>query len=252
MLPVLYQGRALPLAGRVRQGQQGHVPAALHSAVVEQVHDLLPPAAQVVMLGDGAFDGTALQHTLQAYGWAYVVRTGSHSTVLGDGEQCRCEPVGACRKPGTRVALRDVHVTEATYGPVLCLCCWAKGSKEPLAWLTPMTSADEACRLYAKRFRSATVFSDQKSRGFSRHTSPLAEPTRLLRLLMAACLAYMWMIPLGALCEQDGWGRLIHRGDRCDLRLFQLGLRLLDYLWNEDGTIPVAFYIAIETLKSVR
>jgi len=47
---------------------------------------------------------------------------------------------------------------------------------------------------------------------------------------------------LGALCVQDGWINLIHRGDRCDLSLFQLGLRRLDYLLNEGFTIPVAFY----------
>jgi len=90
-----------------------------------------------------------------------------------------------------------------------------------------------------------TFFSDQKSRGFHLHKSHLAAPTRLTRLLMAACLAYIWIIYLGALCEQDGWVSIIHRGDRCDLSLFQLGLRLLDYLLSEDYTIPVAFYISI-------
>ena len=54
-----------------------------------------------------------------------------------------------------------------------------------------------------------------------------------------------WSIYRGALCEQDGWGSIIHRSDRGDLSLFQLGLRLLDYLLNEDFTIPVAFYISI-------
>ena len=62
---------------------------------------------------------------------------------------------------------------------------------------------------------------------------------------MAACLAYIWIVYLGALCEQDGWVRIIHRGDRCDLSLFQLGLRLLAYFLNEDVMIPVAFYITI-------
>ena len=42
-------------------------------------------------------------------------------------------------------------------------------------------------------------------------------------------------------------GRIIHRGNRCDLSLFQLGLRLLDHLLNEDRAIPVAFYVSIET-----
>ena len=183
----------------------------------------------------------------RTYHWSYVVRTGSHITVLWDGERFRCETVAACIKPGTLVALTDVRVTEAAYGPVMLLCCWAKGYKEPLYLLTNMASADEACRLYAKRFRIETFFSDQKSRGFHLHKSHLADPTRLARLLMAACLAYIWIIYLGALCEQDGWVSIIHRGDRCDLSLFQLGLRLLEHLLNEDRAIPVAFYVSIET-----
>jgi hypothetical protein len=138
-----------------------------------------------------------------------------------------------------------VRVTAAAYGPILLLCCWAKGYKDPLDLITHVASADEACRWYAKRFRIETFFSDQKSRGFHLHKSPRAEATRLSRWLMAACLAYIWIVYLGALCEQDGWGRIIHRGDRCDLSLFQLGLRLLDYLLNEGCTIPVAFYISI-------
>ena len=53
------------------------------------------------------------------------------------------------------------------------------------------------------------------------------------------------MIYLGAVCAQDGWMTVIHRGERCDLSLCQLGLRLLDHLLNEGFTIPVAFYIVI-------
>lgn len=99
--------------------------------------------------------------------------------------------------------------------------------------------------MYAKHCRIETFFSDQKSRGFHLHQSHLSDPTRLARLLIAACLAYIWIIYLGALCAQDGWRRLIHRGDRCDLSLFQLGLRLLEYLLNEDRAIPVAFYVTM-------
>ena len=245
MMHVVYKGRALPLAWQVRQGKKGHFPEDLHIALVKQVHTLIPLGASVVLLGDGEFDGTTLQHTLQDYHWSYVVRTGSNITVLWDGERFRCETVAACIKPGTLVELTDVRVTEAAYGPVMLLCCWAKGYKEPLHLITNMASADEACRLYAKRFRIETFFSDQKSRGFHLHQSHLSDPTRLSRLLIAACLAYIWIIYLGALCEQDGSISLIHRGDRCDLSLFQLGLRLLEYLLNEDRAIPVAFYVRI-------
>jgi len=245
MMHVAYKGRALPLVWQVRKGKKGHFPEDMHITLVEQLHDLIPTGARVVLLGDGEFDGTRLQQKMQEYDWSYVVRTGSHITVEWDGDRFRCETVAACIKPGTLVALRDVRVTEEAYGPLMLLCCWAKGYQDPLYLLTNMGVADEACRLYAKRFCIETFFSDQKSRGFHLHKSHLSDPARLTRLLMAACLAYIWIIYLGALCEQDGWVSIIHRGDRCDLSLFQLGLRRLDYLLSEDSTIPVAFYITI-------
>jgi Transposase DDE domain len=245
MLHVVYQGRALPLAWQVRKGKKGHFPEDLHIALVEQVYDLIPVGARVVLLGDGEFDGTRLQHAMQEYCWSYVVRTGSHITIVWDGDRFRCDTVGACIKPGTLVELREVRFTEEAYGPIMLLCCWAKGYKEPLYLVTNMTSADEACRLYAKRFRIETFFSDQKSRGFHLHKSHISDPQRLVRLLIAACLAYIWIVYLGSLCVQDGWVRVIHRGDRCDLSLFQLGLRLLEYFLNEDCSIPVAFHIVI-------
>jgi Transposase DDE domain len=247
MMHVVYKGRALPLAWLVRPGKKGHFPEAWHIALVEQVQALLPAGAQVVLLGDGEFDGTALQHTLEEAGWSYVCRTGCHLTASWEGETFRLDTLGACSKPGTLIALHEVRFTEDAYGPILLMCCWAKGYQEPLYLISNMASADEACRLYGKRFRIETFFSDQKSRGFHIQKSHLAEPLRLARLLMAACLAYIWVVYLGARCVQDGWVNVIHRGDRCDLSLFQLGLRLLEHLLNENRAIPVAFYVAIET-----
>ena len=138
-----------------------------------------------------------------------------------------------------------MRVTEEAYGPILLLCCWAKGYKDPLYLITNMASADEPCRLYAKRFRIETFFSDQKSRGFHLHKSHISKPQRLSRLLMAACLASIWIVYLGSVCEKDGWVRILHRGARCDVSLFQLGLRLLEHFLNEDLSIPVAFHIVI-------
>jgi len=245
MLHVVYTGRALPLAWRVRPGPQGHFPEDLHIALVELVSGLIPEGAQVVFLGDGEFDGTRLQHPVQDAGWSYVCRTGCHRTAWWDGETFRLDTLGACSTPGTRVALSEVGFTRAAYGPILLMCCWAKGWKEPLYLVTNMDTAEEACRLYAKRFRIETFVSDQKSRGFHLHKSHLADPQRLSRLLIAACLAYIWMVYLGSVCIKEGWVRILHRRHRCDLSLFQLGLRLLEHLLNEEMTIPVQFHVTI-------
>ena len=87
----------------------------------------------------------------------------------------------------------------------MVLCCWAKGYQEPLYLVSNLATAEEACRLYQKRFRIETFFSDQKSRGFHIHKSHISDPQRLSRLLIAACLAYIWIVYLGSLCEKEGW-----------------------------------------------
>src|SRR5262245_24613457 len=212
MIHVVYKGRALPLAWVVRRGKKGHFPEALHIALMEQVQELIPPGARVVVLGDGECDGTDLQHMLQEAGWWYVCRTGSHVTASWDGTPFRLETVGACIKPGTLVEFPQASVTRDAYGPVLLLCCWAKGYQEPLYLISKMDSAEEACRLYATRCRIETFFSDQKSRGFHRHKSHLSDQERLSRLLMAACLAYIWIVDLGTVWVQDGCIPGIHRG----------------------------------------
>jgi len=96
--------------------------------------------------------------------------------------------------------------------------------------------------LYGKRFHIETFFSDEKSRGFNLHKSHLSDPARLSRLMIGACLAYYWIIYLGCLAAAK-WlaaGRPSVR--RCDLSLFQLGLRLLDYLLERGWRIPYAFW----------
>jgi Transposase DDE domain len=243
MIHVVYKGRALPLAWLVRKGKKGHFPEELHIALIEQVQELITPGAQVVVLGDGEFDGIGLQHALHEAGWSYVCRTGSHVTASWDGVTFRLATVGWCIKPGTLVEFPDASVTRDAYGPLLLLGCWAKGYQEPLYLVSNMDTAEEAARLYAKRFRIETFFSDQKSRGFHLHKSHIKDHTRLSRLLIAACLAYIWIVYLGALCRQENLVEIIHRRHRCDLSLFQLGLRLLDHILNADLPIPVAFYV---------
>jgi Transposase DDE domain len=245
MIHVIYKGRALPLAWRVRRGPKGHFPEDLHIALVALMRACLPEGTPVVFLGDGEFDGTTLQATLNEAGWSYVCRTAQSTVATWAGETFRLDTLGACSKPGTLIELKEVQITRDAYGPVMVLSCWAKGYQEPLYLVSNMDAAEMACQYYQKRFRIETFFSDQKSRGFHIHKSHISDPQRLSRLLIAACLAYIWIIYLGALCEKEGWRSIIHRKDRCDLSLFQLGLRTLEHFLNEDFSIPVVFYIII-------
>jgi hypothetical protein len=245
MIHAIYKGRALPLAWRVRQGPKGHFPEELHIALVALLRACLPEGSHVVFLGDGEFDGTTLQETLNDAGWFYACRTAQSTVATWEGETFRLDTLGACSKPGTLIELKEVSFTRDAYGPIMVLCCWAKGYHEPLYLVSNLATAEEACHFYQKRFRIETFFSDQKSRGFHLHKSHISDPQRLSRLLIAACLAYIWMIYLGSLCEKDGWKEIIHRRKRCDLSLFQLGLRVLEHFLNGEFPIPVQFHVTI-------
>ena len=62
-----------------------------------------------------------------------------------------------------------------------------------------------------------------------------------LGVLIAASLAYLWMIYLGVHAHLNNMVSIIHRTDRCDLSLFQLGLTLLQHLLDESMSIYVDF-----------
>lgn len=91
MFHVVSKGRALPLAWRVRHSPKGHGPEALHIAVVEWMRTVIPAGAKGVFLGDGAFDGTALQDPLSQLGWSYVCRTAMRTTATWEGESFRLD-----------------------------------------------------------------------------------------------------------------------------------------------------------------
>jgi len=239
LVSVVYRRRTLPLAWLVVQGSHGHLSAHTHIAVLREVHACLPEGADVVFLGDGEFDRVELQRQLQAYGWNYVCRTAINTILIVNGEEVSWSTLSLV--PGDQFLLPGVQFTRQRLGPLQAIVWWRREYQEPIFLVTNLELLEEACYWYRKRFRIETFFSDQKRRGFHLHKSHLAIPERLARLMIAACLAYIWVIYLGYRAQEDGYLPIIHRTDRCDLSLFQLGLRLLDYLLDHDEPIPVAF-----------
>lgn len=252
MASAIYDGRALPLAWLTKRGKKGHFSAADHLRLLDEVHAMVPEEAQVILLGDGEFDSVALQSALDEAAWQYVCRT-AVSTLIDDGLTC-CKVGELVPSADERYAsLPGVSVTGAYYGPVH-LVVWHEARYDaPIYLVTSLELAEEAIYYYGFRFRIETFFSDQKSRGFHIHKSHISDPERLSRLLMAASLAYVWMIYLGVKSVSEGWYRRFHRTDRIDLSLFQLGLRLMEYLLNQGEAILVAFNVPPpEPSQSVR
>ena len=119
MLSVVYQGRALPLAWVVVKGEKGHFPQATHCALLEQIQPLIPSTAEVTVLGDGEFDGTALQATLRRLHWQYVCRTAPNLLMTVYGMSLHIGDLAPRR--GERLAVRPAGMTAEQYGPVSLL-----------------------------------------------------------------------------------------------------------------------------------
>jgi hypothetical protein len=189
MLSVVYHGRALPLVWVVVQGEKGHFPQATHCALLEQIQPLIPPTAEVTLLGDGEFDGTELQAALRRLHWHYVCRTAPnlHMTVYGKTRHIR----DLAPTRGDLLAVQPAWVTAEQYGPVSILALWEAAYAAPIYLVTNMVDLDAARAAYRKRAHIETFFSDQKSRDFHLHRSHLSDPQRLARLLIASCLAYL-------------------------------------------------------------
>ncbi len=243
MLSVVYHGRALPLAWVVVQGQKGHFPQATHCALLAQIQPLIPPTAEVTFLGDGEFDGTDLQALLRQYHWQYVCRTAPNLLMTVYGKQ---RPIGNMAPTcGELLAVRPAWITAQAYGPVSILAIWEATYDAPIYLVTNMLDLAAALAAYRKRAHIETFFSDQKSRGFHLHTSHLRDPKRVARLLIAACLAYLWLVYLGVCALRDTWLKRLHREDRCDLSLFRLGLRLLARCLKDTIPIPEGLLVPV-------
>lgn len=236
MASVVYHGRALPLCWLVVAGSKGHFPQKTHQALLSQLIDLVPSGTQVTFLGDGEFDGTDLQGDLRRAKWQYVCRTGSNILLTTHGIELRVGDMHL--KRGELLALTPAWMTAEQYGPISLLALWDELYDQPIYLVTNIDDLDEALRRYKKRAHIETFFSDHKSRGFHLHKSHLCDPQRLCRLLIASCLAYVWLVYLGVCALQNDWMRLLHRCDRCDLSLFRLGLRLLARCLKDSIPIP--------------
>lgn len=240
MVGVLYKKRALPLAWVVYKGKKGHTTGQRHIEVLEKVLPLLPAMSEVVLLGDAEYDTTEMLVWLQEKtSWQYVLRT-SPQIYVQDGPTS--QPIEAYSFQKGQVFYRpDVGFTQAASVSVNLIGWWGSRYEKPIYLISNIINAYHACKYYRRRYQIETFFSDQKSRGFNIHKSHLADPARLSRMLIAACLAYLWIISQGIAVLASKKACLIDRNERVDKSLFRLGLDWLKYVLKKNLDFEPSF-----------
>ena len=105
-----------------------------------------------------------------------------------------------------------------------------KGHKDPLILVTNLDFEGEIKRFYKKRFKIEPFFRDLKSQGFHINRSGLQDAKRLKRLLIAACVAYIFCIMSSTKAYESKFYDKFARIDKKVLSLFQLGRRFILFL----------------------
>jgi hypothetical protein len=238
MVGVVYRSRLLPLAWVVYEGKKGHTTAARHIEVLQKVLPLIPQEAEVILLGDAEYDTTEMLSWVETQtSWRFVMHTSPELLVQQGLTWRRVDSFSVAH--GRLLMVYGLAFTRAAALPANLVIWWGAEYNEPIFLITNVANAAWTAWFYRHRFRIETFFSDQKSRGFHIHQSHLSDPARISRLLIAACLAYIWMICLGLFTLDTGKQRLIDRTDRIDKSIFRLGLDWLRYSLTKGLPIKV-------------
>ena len=233
MVSVYYKSRALPLAWVTYKGRKGHSSQQMQLHLFKQIKALLPTDVPVVLLGDGEFDGSEVIDWFQQDSqWRYVCRTDKTNRIFYQEQWLGLHELPLSERQ--EAFLTGVRFTEKNnIGPVNILAVWHQARSEHWFFLTNGQSAAEAKAFYTLRFTTETLFSDLKGRGFNLDDTRLWQPDRLHRLLLAAAMAYFFMVALGVEAIVSGVFRQLVRTDAFYHSLFQLGLFYLNHIFNE-------------------
>ena len=204
---VTTHGRATPLIWRtVKKSELEGQRTGHEHALIERLHQAIPPKVGVTLLADRGFGDQVLYTTLATLGWDYVIRFRGIILVEHDGDQRPASewllPTGRARKlEGARVTHDRTEV-----GAVVVV--HDKKMKEPWILATSLGTKTAAAivKLYGRRFTIEETFRDQKDIRFGLGLSAthIRSAARRDRFLFLLAIAQALLTLLGAASERAG------------------------------------------------
>lgn len=250
----LYEEVSLPLCWLVRKGGKGHFKEAQHIELLEKAYQILQPIIpsdyQVVLLGDGEFDGADLQLVLgQKFHWNYVLRTSCDCLLFENQED-------AFRPKDLTVMNGDFHFFEqvgfgANQKITTNFTLWHQKQlyQEPIPLISNLDDPRKITQLYQKRYRIERLFKGMKSSGFNIHQTRLTKIPALEKLILAVSIAYILMI---CFAKQNAERAIITKITRIRkqnvLSPIVLALRILNYCMENS----IEFFLSFQMSKNLR
>lgn len=235
-------GQVIPLGWRVLKGKKGHTKAAVQEKLLDEIRAYLP-AGQVVLVADSEFCAVPLLDAITNWGWHFIVRVrGNVMLHTARGEAFSLNQT-SLQQGQTRCWSPILWTDDHLFGPLMAIATWNRREKVPLYVITSTADKEAALLIYAWRFWIEPLFADLKGRGFNLAKTRIRDPKRLSRLLLAACIAFLWSLAVGSHVFHSPQQRLVDRNDRSDRSLFQLGYRYLKRLWKLANAMTVSLAI---------
>ena len=177
--------------------------------VLDQVCAIMPAGQVITLLADRGFVHERLLHYLQKLHWHFRLRLPGN-TLLHLGAQ----PVSAvrdqCPPAGQDRFFHGVSILGAAVGPVhLALACLLDQPDDPWFVVSDEPTNARTLEEYGLRFDIEPSFRDEKSGGYQLHTSQLATPEALERLLLIMAITTLHLTSLGVAVVHGGKRRWV-------------------------------------------
>lgn len=224
VIGLAYRKRTLPLVWSVHEGSKGHIKTSEQIALFQEVRTLIPSSAEVLVLGDSAFQHVPLLRWLQRRGWHFVIRQQGRITVYSSGRGWLKINAFALAEGQTRV-IGWVRLTKKyNAGWYWLLLHWEEGEDEPWYLISDRAGQKSLLNRYRIRMWIEEMYGDMKGHGFDLEATHLEDADRISRLVLGVCITFVWFICLGTWVVKRGYRHFIDRKDRRDKSYFRLGL----------------------------
>lgn len=224
---LFWRKRAVPLVWTMLP-HQGSSDYADWVRLLDHLATLLPPNAQVVLLGDREFGTTDMMDLAVCHGWDYCLRVKGDQLIWDETAQQWCE-LRTFVAQGQTHFLHDVVFTKVNHYRTHFALTFDKKSDEPCIVSTNRTPSKRTLNEYRRRFGCEPCFSDLKARGFDMARTQLQHARRFSRLLLVLALLAIWLVGVGQQLTMQRRAQEFVRPSQLDqLSLFQLGYRWLE------------------------
>jgi hypothetical protein len=193
------------------------------------------------MYAISGFQSVRLLRWLARHQWHFVIRQAGHTQVRWAGQdwiKLNTLPLVAGQ---TRV-VGWVRLTEQyNAGWFWLILHWETGEEEPWFLVASQPGRYRLIRGYRLRMWVEEMYGDMKGHGFDLEATHLDDVDRLTRLVLAVCLAFVWLITFGAWVVKRGLRYLVDHKSRRDKSYFRIGWDWLARCLRLGKPVPIRF-----------